>query len=304
MNQLQGGLWPVMLTPFTEKGELDFKGLEALTELYISSGAAGLFTNCLSSEMFQLSPEERVALTGAVVKFAAGSVPVIATGTFSQDQAENVDFISRIYDQGVAGVVINSNQLCGEAEGEDFFRTRLEALVDACGEIPLGMYECPEPYKRLLTTETIAWMAATGRFSYFKDTCCHNKRIRARLSVSRDSLLALYNAHTPNGVQSLRDGAAGLSPIGANFFPELYSYVYQNVQKPESLEFARVRQFLEDNDVIVHAQYPFSAKWFLSKRGLPITTFTRTPLPRIRKEVLPSLEILLTMMERLIELTS
>jgi 4-hydroxy-tetrahydrodipicolinate synthase len=303
MRKLSGGIWPVMLTPFSERGKIDFRGLEALTEFYISSGASGLFTNCLSSEMFQLSPEERIALTKAVVKLAADSLPVISTGTFSKDHSENVDFISRLFDQGVAAVVINSNQLCGAHEGEDVFRSHLEKLVDACGKIPLGVYECPEPYKRLLSTETIAWMAESGRFSYFKDTCCDNRQIRARLRVSRDTRFALFNANTPTGVESLRDGAAGLSPIGANFYPELYCYIHKHVQKPESPEFVRVRQFLEDYDAIVHNHYPFSAKWFLKKRGLPLTTCTRTSLPGVRKEVLSSLEILHTMMEHLLELT-
>jgi 4-hydroxy-tetrahydrodipicolinate synthase len=292
-----------MLTPFTEKGEIDYHGLEALTEFYISSGSAGLFANCLSSEMLQLSPQERIDLTKAVVRLAADRLPVVSTGTFSQDMTENVEFISRLYDLGVAAVVINSNQLCGAHEREDVFLTQLKKLVEACSEIPLGMYECPKPYKRLLSTDSIAWMAKNGHFTYFKDTCCDNKQIRARLRVSRDTRFALFNANTPTGVESLRDGAAGLSPIGANFYPELYCYIYKHAQKPESPEFVRVRQFLEDYDAIVHNHYPFSAKWFLHKRGLPISTFTRTSVPRVRKEVLSSLEILLTMMEHLLELT-
>lgn len=291
----------MMLTPFTEKGEIDFKGLEALTEFYIATGASGIFANCLSSEMFQLSPEERLTLTKAVVVFAGDRLPVFSTGTFSQDQETNVDFISRIYDKGVAGVVINSNQICDESDGEDVFRSKLESLVEATGDIPLGMYECPVPYKRLLSQELLVWMAATGRFFYFKDTCCDNDLIRERISVSEGSQLALYNANTPTALQSLRDGAAGLSPIGANFYPELYSYLYRNVLKEETFEFMKVWQFLSLNDPVVHARYPFSAKWFLQQRGLPISTYTRTHVPKAQKEEMLRLQELLAGMEALIE---
>lgn len=292
-----------MLTPFSENGDIDFQGLEALTDFYITSGASGLFANCLSSEMYQLSPEERITLTEAVVRFAADRIPVVSTGTFSMDQDENVEFISRIYDKGVVGVVINANQLCGESDGEGVFRSRLENLAEATEEIPLGIYECPEPYKRLLSEDLIAWMASTGRFSYFKDTSCDNDKIRARLSVSGDSPLALYNANTPTAVQSLRDGAAGLSPIGANFYPELYRYLYSNALKEDTMDFVKVRQFLSVSDPVLHAVYPFSAKWFLHSRGLSISTYTRTFVPKAQSEEMIRLEELLAMMEELFELT-
>lgn len=302
MNEIPGGLWPVMLTPFDIRGDIDLDGLEALTEFYIANGASGLFVNCLSSEMFQLSPEERLLLTKAVVRFAADRLPLISTGTFSQDLEENVNFIHKIYNQGVAGVVINSNQLCNRSDGEAVFRLKLESLLEATEGIPLGIYECPVPYKRLLSLDLIAWLASTGRFSYFKDTCCDNAWIKARLSVTKDSVLSLYNANTPTALQSLKDGAAGLSPIGANFYPELYSYLYRNARKEETREFVKVRQFLLVNDPLVHALYPFSSKWFLRARGLPISTHTRNPVPKAQKEEMNRLQELLTGMEALIEI--
>ena len=38
-----GGVWPVMLTPFTAKGEVDTEALTALVDWYIDSGVKGLF---------------------------------------------------------------------------------------------------------------------------------------------------------------------------------------------------------------------------------------------------------------------
>ena len=57
-NHFPGGAWPVMLTPFTEEGKVDYKGLERLIEWYIENGVSGLFAVCQSSEMFFLSLEE------------------------------------------------------------------------------------------------------------------------------------------------------------------------------------------------------------------------------------------------------
>ena len=57
--QFAGGVWPVMLTPFTKDREIDFKTLKQLVEWYIERGSSGLFAVCQSSEMFYLSFEER-----------------------------------------------------------------------------------------------------------------------------------------------------------------------------------------------------------------------------------------------------
>ena len=79
-----GGVWPVMLTPFTPNNEVDYPALRALVEWYISQGVSGLFAVCQSSEMFFLTERERAAVARAIVKYAAGRVPVIASGHVSE----------------------------------------------------------------------------------------------------------------------------------------------------------------------------------------------------------------------------
>ncbi|MGW8314684.1 MAG: dihydrodipicolinate synthase family protein, partial [Bacteroidales bacterium] len=268
---------------------------------YLESGATGLFANCLSSEMFHLTPEERLAVTETVVRAVNDRVPVIATGTFSADQQVNADFMNRLYDLGVEGVVINSSQLCPETDGEAVFRSRLEDLVGASAGIPLGIYECPVPYKRLLSTEIIKWMARSERFFYMKDTSCDNVVIRDRLAVIGNSRLALFNANTPTAVQSLRDGAAGLSPIGANFYPELYQFLFDHARGEETHLFSKVKSFLTVGDLVVHALYPFSAKWFLQQRGLHISTVVRERVPEVVPEEMIRLQELMAMMRELFE---
>ncbi len=84
------GVWPVMLTPFTESGEVDYTSLERLVEWYEENGVQGLFATCQSSEVFCLSLEERIKITQTVVKRAR--IPVIASGHVSygiEDQKED-----------------------------------------------------------------------------------------------------------------------------------------------------------------------------------------------------------------------
>ena len=72
------GVWPVMITPFTADGEIDYASLERLIAWYEQGGATGLFAACQSSEIFYLSLRERVELVRFVKQHA--HVPVIASG--------------------------------------------------------------------------------------------------------------------------------------------------------------------------------------------------------------------------------
>ena len=57
-----GGAWPVLLTPFDEDGAIDGAAYEAMLGWYLERGVGGLFAVCASSEMFQLTPAERLRL--------------------------------------------------------------------------------------------------------------------------------------------------------------------------------------------------------------------------------------------------
>jgi 4-hydroxy-tetrahydrodipicolinate synthase len=263
-----------MLTAFHENGDLDWRGIEALTEWYLAQGSAGLFANCQSSEMYLLDGDERVALTRSVVKRAGVQAPVVTTGTFGGPIEEQAEFVKRIADAGVAAVVVIPNQLASAEEDESVLRQRLETLMRLTDHIPLGFYECPAPYHRLLSADLTRWAAATGRFIYLKDTTCDPDAIRAKLHAVDDTPLGLYNANAQSALESLRDGAAGVSPIAANVYPELFSWLCANYASHPT-EACKVQRFLRLAEPAVGVQYPASAKRTLQLRGLPITARCR-----------------------------
>lgn len=266
-----------MLTPFTESGAVDFSGLTKLTELYLGAGAAGLFANCQSSEMFNLSEEEQLAVTKQVLQVADGAVPVVATGTFGGPVEKQADFVKRMYETGVDAVIVITNMLAGESESADVFDERFGQLLDATPGIPLGFYECPEPFKRVLTAEQLKRFVSTGRVIYHKDTCLDIEQIRAKLDATKAvSKFGLYDAYMVHAVESLKAGSAGLSCIQGNYYPELVVWLCNHFDDDELADqVERVRQFFVERMDVMHAVYPIVAKYFLQKRGLPISTFTR-----------------------------
>ncbi|MFD1630611.1 dihydrodipicolinate synthase family protein [Pseudopedobacter beijingensis] len=277
MNRTEKGFIPVMLTPFKDSGDIDFDGLKRLTELYIEAGAAGLFANCLSSEMFELSEDERLELVDFVVKSTQGSIPVVATGTFGGAIEKQADFVKKIYDTGVEAVIGITSLLAEEQDSDEIFDANVHKLLDLTDGVPMGFYECPVPYKRLISPAQLEALVKTGRVTYHKDTCLDIDQVRAKIKATENSNnFGLYDAYMVHAVESLKAGSAGLSCIQGNFYPELLVWLCNNYAN-ESLagEVAQAQQFFIDNMDVMHDVYPTIAKYSLQRRGFDMSTFTR-----------------------------
>ena len=164
MERYPNGVWPVMLTPFTEEGRIDHPALKRLVDFYIENGVAGLFAVCQSSELFFLSMEERAELSRAVVEYAAGRAAVISGGQSATEFEQQVREVASIAATGPAAVVLLTNQFAAENEDDELWWKNFSALLARIPEdITLGLYECPYPYKRVISPELLRRCADTGR---------------------------------------------------------------------------------------------------------------------------------------------
>lgn len=272
------GVWPVMLTPFDDRREIDWRSLERLIDWYIARGVHGLFANCQSSEMFFLSQAESVALTKFVVEKTAGRVPVVASGHTADAASQQIEQIAEIAETGVDSVILISNRLAPRSAGNDTVLANLQDLVAKLPTaIDLGIYECPYPYKRLLSEAVVEWCAASGRFTFIKDTCCDIDMIRRRLELTKGTRLNIANANSMTLLASLQAGASGYSGIMANFHPELYVWLTENFQaEPEKA--AILARYLTVSSLVEPVDYPVCAKDFHARIG----TFS-SPTARVRE---------------------
>ncbi len=282
-SPIASGVWPVMLTPFQKDKSIDWTALDTLVDWYIDAEVSGLFAVCLSSEMYHLSEMERLDITRRVVQRVEGRVPVIATGTFSGSIEEQANTVIQVSELGVDAVVVISNQLATEDQSDAVFIERAEALLNATDDIPLGFYECPVPYKRLLSPEILQWAAETGRFIFHKDTSCSLPSIRAKLSHVAGTPLRWFNANTPTLLDSLKAGGAGYSGIGANLMPHLYVWLCKNY-KTNPLLAGKLQQFLSLSDAVVRYKYPASAKQFLVASRVLSSATCRIDIPGLSEE--------------------
>jgi len=291
MNQtIPNGVWPTMITPFTNSNKIDYSGLEELIEWYLKANVDGLFAVCQSSEMFYLSLDEREELARFIVKKVKKRIPIIASGHVSDTIECQIEEIKRITSTGVNAVVLLVNRFASQDESDDIWKKNFEKFLTALSNnVLLGFYECSYPYKRLISPALIKWCLSIDRdrFVFLKDTSCDINNMREKLKVTKGSSLKVFNANSATLLQSLRDGMSGYCGLMANLCPELYRWLTKNWSiYPKKAQ--ELQNFLGAIASIEKRLYPICAKEFLQLEGLNININTRS---KNISEYLPSYKL-------------
>ncbi len=274
------GVYPVMLTPFTEDNKVDYEALGKLVDWYIEKGVAGLFADCQSSEMFFLSLEERVEIGRFVKERAAGRVPVVTSGHISDSLEDQAKELTAIAKTGADAVILLTNRLAKEEESDEVWLENLKKLLEMIPkDVPLGFYECPYPYKRIISPELLKWCADSGRFYFIKDTSCDIENMKAKLDAIKGTNLKLFNANTSTLLESLELGGSGYSGVMANFHPELYVKLCESFWQGDG-QSRKIADFLTVASLIERQVYPVNAKYYQKSIGNFNSIMTRTRDPK------------------------
>lgn len=261
------GIVPVMLTPFTENNDIDYPGLEKLIDWYLAKGVDALFAVCQSSEMLFLSLPERVDLARFVVDKVAGRIPVIASGHISDGLDDQIRELTAMAETGIDALVLVTNHLDPENQGSDTFYATLNSLLAALpASMPLGLYECPAPYRRLLSDDELCYCANTGRFVVLKDVSCDLPTVTRRVKLVADTPLNIINANAAIAFDAMKAGSRGFSGVFTNFHPELYSWLYHHHKSHPKLA-QELATFLSLAAVTETLGYPKNAKIYHQHQG-------------------------------------
>jgi len=236
--------------------------------------------------MFSISEDERILLTKHVVDYVKGRVPVVATGSFGLTVEDKAAFTKKIYDTGVDAVIMITGHFAKVEDPDETLLKNFEKMFALTSSIPLGMYECPAPYKRIIPATIFKKLLDSGRLVYHKDTSIDLKQVKAKLDIAKDyRQFEFYDAHTPNAMFSLQMGAKGMSSISGNFYPEVLVWMCNNANNPAKQEDVKwLQSELTKVDPLIHIAYPLSAKYFLQKRELPVRTISRAQAIQLTPE--------------------
>jgi 4-hydroxy-tetrahydrodipicolinate synthase len=208
------GCGTALVTPFDEKGRIDFGALEKLVEWQIAEGIDFLVPCGTTGESATMSGDERKAVTAFVVKKSAGRVPVLA-GAGGNHTAKAV-FWSRDAEAAGADGILSVTPMYNRPSPEGLVR-HFSAIADATG-LPIVVYNVPTRTGSDVDVDTLRRLADIPRVVGLKEASPNFGKI-ARLMTVLPEDFAVLSGEDATGLALVALGGKGLISVASNEIP-------------------------------------------------------------------------------------
>ena len=204
-----------LVTPFKQDGSLDTETLDALVNWHVAEGTDGLVPVGTTGESPTLSHEEHDAVVSAVVKAAAGRVPVMA-GAGSNNTTETVRLVEHAKEAGAtAALVVTPYYNKPTQRG-------LIAHFEAAAEVgmPIFIYNIPPRSVVDMSPDTMAELAKHPNIVGVKDATADLARVAITRQMCGPDFIQL-SGEDPTAVGYNAMGGVGCISVTANVAPAL-----------------------------------------------------------------------------------
>jgi 4-hydroxy-tetrahydrodipicolinate synthase len=209
------GVYPAMVTPFTNDGGIDAEGMRSNIAFLQNEGVAGLVPCGSTGESATLSFDEHKKLIEVTVDSA--SVPVIA-GTGSNNTAEAVELTRYAQDVGADAALLivpyyNKPMKSGLIK-------HFGTIAEAC-EIPLVLYNIPGRTGINMDAETISTMAHEySNVAAVKEASANFSQISDIVGLTSDVEFSVISGDDGLTLPMMALGATGVISVTADIFPK------------------------------------------------------------------------------------
>lgn len=219
-----GGIVPPLVTPLSERDQLDIAGLERLIEHLLSGGVHGLFILGTTGEAPSLSYELRRTMIRQACRLVDGRAAVLV-GITDTAFSESVALAEVAHQAGAAAVVLATPYYfpAGQTELVGYIQRLCRRLP-----LPLILYNMPSLTKVWFEPETLQRLAAIDHIIGVKDSSgdlTYFERV-VELKQQRPDWSVMVGPELLLGEALARGGDGGVAG-GANVVPELFVRRYQ-----------------------------------------------------------------------------
>ena len=232
------GVLPALVSPVTREGVADEAAVARLVERMIAGGVHGVLALGSTGETASLDEKARRAILGAVVRSAAGRVPVlcgVAQSHLHAARAE-VEAAARL---GADAVLVAPPfyYLIDQATLLAFYRQ----LADG-SPLPILLYNIPQYTKVVAEPASVATLAGEGTIVGIKDSSRDFEYFEGvRIATREMPAFRLFTGSDTMLLASLAVGGAGTICGAANVAPELIVRIYDEFRRGD-LDAARRSQ--------------------------------------------------------------
>jgi 4-hydroxy-tetrahydrodipicolinate synthase len=264
-NPFRGVICPI-LTPFDDRGCIDFTALHRLVDFLAERGVDGLLPGGTTGEGMLLSGEERKQLIEAVVEQAAGRVKVLAhTGSITT--TETVDLSCHARDAGADGVSVITPYFYSLDEQALF--THYLAVANAVPDFPVSLYCYPGNAKHEISSALLRRLCvAAPNIVAIKSSSPDLIRFQEYVQSSDEGFNPLCGVDAL-ALPALSIGAKGQVSGNANVFPETFRRLYDAYAAGNLVECRRQQMIINRIRAVFHD----NLVWFkaaMALRGIPV----------------------------------
>ncbi|HKD11094.1 MAG TPA: 4-hydroxy-tetrahydrodipicolinate synthase [Thermoanaerobaculia bacterium] len=283
------GCGTALITPFDERGRIDFGALERLVDWQISEGIDFIVPCGTTGESATLSGSERKAVTAAVVKAASGRVPILA-GAGGNHTAKSV-FWARDAAAAGANGILSVSPMYNKPSPEGLFRHF--SLIAEATELPLVVYNVPGRTGSDLDVETIRRLAEIPRVVGLKEASPNFGKI-ARLMTVLPEDFVVYSGEDATALALIALGGRGVISVASNEIPREMTALIRAALNGEWEEARSLqREWLPLMEMNFWESSPGPVKCALGLMGRCGDTL-RLPLASVRDETRRKIQALLS----------
>jgi 4-hydroxy-tetrahydrodipicolinate synthase len=215
VNKPFKGCGTALVTPFDEKGRIDFGALEKLVDWQVAQGIDFLVPCGTTGESATMSGDERKAVTAFVVKTVKGRVPVLA-GAGGNHTAKAV-FWSRDAEAAGADGILSVTPMYNKPSPEGLWR-HFSAISDAT-RLPIVVYNVPTRTGSDVDVETLRRLADIPRVVGLKEASPNFGKIVRLMTVLPEDF-AVLSGEDATALALIALGGKGLISVASNEIPK------------------------------------------------------------------------------------
>lgn len=285
---LFGRIATAMVTPFDNKGHVDFAKVTKLVNYLIENGTDSLVVSGTTGESPTLTKEEKVALFKHVVKTADKRVPVIA-GTGNYDTYSSIELTKKAEEAGVDAIMLVAPYY--NKPNQEGLYQHFKAIAEST-PLPVMLYNIPGRSVVNILPETVIRLSKIPNIVAVKEAS-GNLNNMTKIIANTDDDFLLYSGDDSMTLPVLSIGGAGVISvsshvIGLEMQEMVQAFLAGNYQEAAKLH----QELLPIMEGLFKAPNPVPVKTALQLKGIDVGSVRLPLVPLSEQERLDLIKVL------------
>lgn len=280
-----GQLITAMVTPFDERGEIDFDATKNLLEHLIKTGTDAVVVAGTTGESPTLSTEEKLELFSFVIKEANGRIPVIA-GTGTNNTKASIELTKEAEKLGADGIMLVAPYY--NRPNQDGLYAHFKAIAEET-DLPIMIYNIPGRTACNIEVDTIVKLSEIDNIVSVKEASGNLDAMAEIIERTKDGFV-LYSGDDSLTLPVLAIGGNGIVSVASHIVGDAMKEMIEAFNRGDIEKAGAIhRKLLPTFKALFSAPSPAPLKAVLNLTGIPVGD-VRLPLVPLNEEQVEALK--------------